>query len=81
MGSGYLIVRAEHSGRGRRLGRLGLVLFVLAMYAARASAVEDATGQTVLPFGRHGKGKIVMRGSLLEQVKDARTEAGVRAQL
>ena len=51
------------------------------MYAAWASALEDATGLTVLPFGRRGKGKIAIRGSLLEQVKDAPTEAGVRTQL
>jgi succinate-acetate transporter protein len=62
-------------------GVVGLVLFVLAIYAGGAAALEDALGQTVLPFGRRGKGKIAIRGSLLEQVKDAPTEPGVRAQL
>ena len=72
---------SSHHGWEDAAGIVGLVLFLLAMYAAWASALEDATGQTILPFGRRGKGKIAIRGSLLEQVKDIPTEAGVRAQL
>ena len=40
-----------------------------------------ATGRTVLPLGRRGKGKVAVTGSLLEQVKDVTTEPGVREQL
>src|SRR5438067_2223627 len=49
---------SSHHGWEEAAGIVGLVLFVLAMYAAWASALEDATGQTILPFGRRGKGKI-----------------------
>jgi succinate-acetate transporter protein len=62
-------------------GALGLVLFLLALYAAFAAALEDALGRTVLPLGRRGKGKIAVHGSLLEQVKDVTVEPGVRARL
>jgi succinate-acetate transporter protein len=62
-------------------GVAGLVLFALALYTAWAAALEDAQGRTVLPLGRHGKGKLASHGSLLEQVKEAPTEPGVRTQL
>jgi succinate-acetate transporter protein len=62
-------------------GVLGLVLFVLAVYAAWAAELEDALGRTVLPLGRRGKGKVAVQGSLLEQVKEIPTEPGVRAKL
>jgi len=60
---------------------LGLVLFALALYAAWAAELEDALGRTVLPFGRRGKGKVALRGSLLEQVKEVPREPGVRTKL
>jgi len=72
---------SSHHGWEDAAGVVGVVLFALAMYAAWAAALEDALGQTVLPFGRRGKGKIAIRGSLLEQVKDSPTEPGVRTQL
>src|SRR5829696_1899203 len=62
-------------------GVVGLVLFVVAVYAAWAAELEDALGRTVLPFGRRGKGKVAIHGSLLEQVKEVATEPGVRAKL
>ena len=62
-------------------GVLGLLLTLLAVYAAWAAELEDATGNTVLPTGRHGKGLVVLHGSLFEQVKDVSGEAGVRARL
>jgi len=62
-------------------GVLGLALTVLAVYAAWASELEDATGKTVLPTGRRGKGLIALHGSLYEQVQDVSTEAGVRTKL
>jgi len=62
-------------------GVVGLVLFALAMYAAWAVQFEDALGKSVLPLGRHRKGKRAVTGSLLEQFKELSTEPGVRAQL
>jgi len=62
-------------------GYVGILLFVVAVYAAWASELEDATGRTVLPLGRRGKGKVAVTGSLLEQVKDVTTEPGGREQL
>jgi hypothetical protein len=38
-------------------------------------------GRTILPFGRVGKGKLALHGSLLEQVKETPNEAGVRVRL
>lgn len=72
---------SSHHGWEDAAGIAGLVLFALAMYAAWAAELEDALGQTVLPLGRHGKGKIALHGSLLEQVKDVPKEPGVRTQL
>jgi succinate-acetate transporter protein len=62
-------------------GMLGLVLFAVALYAALAAELEDALGRTVFPFGRRGKGKVAVHGSLLEQVKEVPTEPGVRTKL
>ena len=62
-------------------GWAGLVLFGLAVYAAWALLVEGAMKKTVLPVGRRGPGALAVTGSLLEQVKDAPNEPGVRAQL
>ena len=62
-------------------GIVGLALAVLAVYAAWASELEDATGKSILPTGRRGKGLIALHGSLYEQVKDVSAEAGVRTRL
>ena len=62
-------------------GILGLLLVVIAVYAAWASELEDATGKTLLPTGRRGKGLVALHGSLCEQVKDVSAEAGVRTRL
>jgi succinate-acetate transporter protein len=62
-------------------GILGLALAVLAVYAAWASELEDATGRTILPTGRRGKGLIALHGSLYEQVRDVSAEPGVRTRL
>ena len=69
------------TGWERTAGVLGLVLFALALYAAWAAELEDALGRTVLPFGRRGKGKVAVHGSLLEQVKEVPREPGVRTKL
>jgi succinate-acetate transporter protein len=62
-------------------GSVGILLFGLAVYAAWAAELEDTLGRTLLPLGRPGKGKVAVTGSLLEQVKEVRTEPGVREQL
>src|SRR5690242_5722443 len=69
------------TGWVRTGGVSGLILFLLAMYAAWATNLEDAVGRTVLPLGRRGKGKTAVTGSLLEQTKEVVTEPGVREQL
>jgi succinate-acetate transporter protein len=68
-------------GWQRTAGVVGVVLFAVAMYAAWAANIEDASGRTVLPLGRRGKGKVAVTGSLLDQVKEITTEPGVREQL
>jgi succinate-acetate transporter protein len=62
-------------------GIVGLVLFVLAIYAAFASELEDTQGKTVLPMGRRMQGRLAVDGSLDEQMKRAPNQAGVREQL
>jgi succinate-acetate transporter protein len=62
-------------------GVVGLVLFALAIYAAWASQLEDATGTTVLPIGRRNKARIAVDGSLFEQVRDVPNKPGVRTML
>jgi succinate-acetate transporter protein len=62
-------------------GLVGLLLFVIAVYVAWASELEDATGRTVLPLGRRGKGLTALHGSLLEQVRDLPNQPGIRTRL
>lgn len=62
-------------------GVTGLILFVLAVYAAAALLVEASMKKTVLPVGRRGMGAVAVQGSLLEQVRDLPVEPGVRTQL
>lgn len=68
-------------GWERTSGVLGLLLLALALYAAFGAGLEDATGKSVLPLGRRGKGKVAMHGSLLEQVRETPNEPGVRTKL
>jgi succinate-acetate transporter protein len=81
----FFLTAAYHlsGGSGWKVagGVVGLLLFALAMYAAWAAELEDATGRTVLPLGRRGKGRIAVQGSLLEQVSEVVHEPGVRQQL
>lgn len=60
---------------------MGLVLFVLAVYAAAAMAIEDARHRTVLPLGRRGRGADSVGGNLHDQLERLEREAGVREQL
>ena len=62
-------------------GLVGLLLAALAMYAAWAFELEDATKQTVLPTLRRGKGAEGLHKGLLDQVDEVDHEAGVRQQL
>jgi succinate-acetate transporter protein len=62
-------------------GWTGMVLGILALYAALAALVENARGRTVLPLGRRQNGKMAAEGGFAEQVVDVTHEPGVRAQL
>jgi succinate-acetate transporter protein len=62
-------------------GAEGVVLGTLAIYAALAIILEDATGSMILPLGKHGKGLLASIGSLPDQVADVEHEPGVRQQL
>jgi uncharacterized protein len=62
-------------------GAEGLVLGALAVYAALAVLLEDATGRMVLPLGKRGKGLLASVGGLDDQVAEVEHEAGVRQQL
>lgn len=62
-------------------GIVGLCLCALAIYAALAMALEDATGATSLPLGRRRAGRDALAGGLREQVASVEHEAGVREQL
>lgn len=60
---------------------VGLALGLVALYAALAFELEDVKRQTVLPLGRRGTGRQVMRGTLSDELSDVAHEAGVRRQL
>jgi succinate-acetate transporter protein len=62
-------------------GVIGLALAGLAVYAAAAMALEDATRQTLLPVGRRGAGAQSVGGNFDEQLQRIEREAGVREQL
>jgi succinate-acetate transporter protein len=62
-------------------GIVGLILALLAWYAALALELEDVRRRTVLPILRVGMGRTALRGSTEEQVAGVEHEAGVREQL
>lgn len=62
-------------------GVTGVVVFVLALYAAAAAMLEGALGKPVLPFGRRRRGRIAVTGGLFDQVQGIANEPGVRMQL
>ncbi|MET9315441.1 hypothetical protein ABZX12_26810 [Kribbella sp. NPDC003505] len=76
---GYELTGSQ--GWERTSGVLGLLLLGLALYAGFAAGLEDATGKTVLPLGRRGKGKVAMHGNLVEQVNEIPNQPGVRTKL
>lgn len=65
----------------RATGWVGVVLGILAVYAALATLLESAQGRTILPMGRRNKGRLAMEGGLTEQLMDLTHEPGVRSQL
>lgn len=62
-------------------GVLGIVLGVVALYAAVAFQLEDVHHHPVLPLGRTGPAEKAMHSGSLEQVRGVEHEAGVRGQL
>ncbi len=62
-------------------GIVGLVLLVVAYYAALALAIEDVRRKTVLPVLRVGAGKASLEAGAAAQVERVEHEAGVREQL
>lgn len=62
-------------------GYTGLVLAVLALYAAVSLETEDVNRRTVLPTLRRGRGRNALDGRLPEQLAHVADEAGVREQL
>lgn len=62
-------------------GGVGLVLALVALYAAAGFEFEDVRRRTVLPLARSGDGAAALRGAPREQVSAVAHEAGVREQL
>jgi succinate-acetate transporter protein len=65
----------------RAAGWVGLVLGVVAVYAALAFELEDVRHAKVLPLGRRGAGADTMTASAYGELASVRHEAGVRKQL
>ena len=62
-------------------GWVGIVLALLALYAALALELEGARERTVLPLGRRGAGRAAMAGEGSLRPPELVREAGVRPQL
>jgi uncharacterized protein len=62
-------------------GWVGILLALLALYAALALELEGARERTVLPVGRRGAGRAAMAGQGPLAPEDLVDEAGVRPQL
>jgi uncharacterized protein len=62
-------------------GWVGILLALLALYAALALELEGIREETVLPVGRRGAGRAAMAGEGPLVPEDLRAEAGVRPQL
>jgi uncharacterized protein len=69
------------SGWQDAAGIVGLLLCVLALYAALAMAIEDSRGRTVLPLLRRGTGRGALEQRFSDQASGLDHEAGVREQL
>jgi succinate-acetate transporter protein len=62
-------------------GALGLLLAVVATYAAFALMLEDMRGEQVLPIGRSGPAHTAVEGDLAVQLRNLERQAGVRRTL
>ncbi|MFJ5933530.1 GPR1/FUN34/YaaH family transporter [Streptomyces sp. NPDC093071] len=62
-------------------GGLGLLVAVIAGYAAFALMLEDMRGHQVLPLGRSGPAHTAVEGDLTVQLRDLERQAGVRRTL
>jgi uncharacterized protein len=62
-------------------GIVGLLLLAIALYAALALALEDASGAPLLPVARRGAGEDALTSDLDEQVAGIQNAPGVRRQL
>jgi len=62
-------------------GLVGLILGVVAVYAAFAIELEEALGHPVLPMGRHAHGAEATSGLLADQLENLEHAPGVRRQL
>ena len=62
-------------------GICGLVLAVIAVYAATAFELESTQRRSVLPTGRRGRGWTAFTGSFADEIDGVQQEPGVRQQL
>ncbi|MDK9499250.1 GPR1/FUN34/YaaH family transporter [Streptomyces katrae] len=65
----------------RTAGGLGLLVALVAGYAAFALMLEDVRGEEVLPLGRTGPAHHAVEGDLAVQLRDLERQAGVRRTL
>ncbi|MFF9978575.1 GPR1/FUN34/YaaH family transporter [Streptomyces erythrochromogenes] len=65
----------------RTAGALGLVVALVAAYAAYALMLEDMRGEEVLPIGRSGPAHHAVEGDLAVQLRNVERQAGVRRTL
>ncbi|NEB92025.1 GPR1/FUN34/YaaH family transporter [Streptomyces bauhiniae] len=62
-------------------GGLGLLVALVATYAAFALMLEDMRGEEVLPIGRSGPAHSAVEGDLAVQLRNLERQAGVRRTL
>ncbi|GGY61804.1 hypothetical protein GCM10010326_65820 [Streptomyces xanthochromogenes] len=65
----------------RTAGALGLVVALVATYAAFALMLEDMRSEEVLPIGRSGPAHTAVEGDLAVQLRNLERQAGVRRTL
>ncbi|MEU6883233.1 GPR1/FUN34/YaaH family transporter [Streptomyces sp. NPDC046712] len=65
----------------RTSGALGLLVALVAMYAAFALMLEDMRSEEVLPIGRSGPAHAAVEGDLAVQLRNLERQAGVRRTL
>ncbi|MCX4807951.1 MULTISPECIES: GPR1/FUN34/YaaH family transporter [unclassified Streptomyces] len=66
---------------GQLAGALGLLVALVATYAAFALMLEDMRGEQVLPIGRSGPAHTAVEGDLVVQLRNLERQAGVRRTL